>query len=93
MIEEKKIKVINELEGLSEKILDDILLLIGESKKTTISDNESINDYLSKRGIILPLSPRKQRIRHTPIEGKGKPASEMIIEDRRWIIFILIVVF
>ena len=83
MVEEKKIKIINELENIPEEVLDNILILLEDSKKATIDDNESINDYLRKRGIIPPLNPRKQRIRHTPVEGKGKPASEMIIEDRR----------
>jgi hypothetical protein len=40
---------------------------------------------MERRGIIkLPIGRKNgKKIRRTPIEGKGKPASEMIIEDRR----------
>ena len=40
MVEEKRIKIINELENIPEEVLDNILILLEDSKKATISDNE-----------------------------------------------------
>lgn len=83
MIEEKRIRVMKEIDNVPEEVLDNILALVEESKKT-LKENESALDYMVRKGILIPpISSKKRRIRHTPIEGKGKPASEMIIEDRR----------
>lgn len=83
MIEEKKVKIINELEGISEETLDDILFLIEESKKATYNGKKSIFNVLAESGIKPPLDRNKPRPEYVPIEVKGKPMSEMIIEDRR----------
>jgi hypothetical protein len=84
MIEEKRIRIMREIESIPEEVLDNILSLVEESKKTTQKENESAIDYLVKKGVLKPpISSKKRRIRHTPIKGEGKPLSEMIIEDRR----------
>ena len=84
MIEEKRIRIMREIASVPEEILDNILTLVEESKKTAQKENESAIDYLVKKGVLKPpISSKKRRIRHTPIKGEGKPLSEMIVEDRR----------
>ena len=84
MIEEKRIRVMREIESVPEEVLDNILSLVEESKKTSQKENKSALDYMVRKGILIPpISSKKRRIRHTPIKGEGKPLSEMIIEDRR----------
>ena len=84
MIEEKKNRIFGELDNVPENVLDNILALIEESKKPEKKDSESALDVFVKSGkLILPIKTEKPRVRRTPIKAGGKPASEMIIEDRR----------
>ena len=79
MIEEKRIKIISELWHVSESVIDNILVLMEENKNTTEKIDESIRNGKLK----LPIKTEKQKVRRIPIKVKGKPMSEMIIEDRR----------
>jgi hypothetical protein len=83
-IQEKKDEIVSVLDDLPENTLDHLLELIKEEKHQNNTD-ESILKDMERRGIIkLPIGRKDgKKIRRTPIEGKGKPASEMIIEDRR----------
>lgn len=84
MIEEKRIRVMREIESVPEEVLDNILSLVEESKKTSKDNNESTIDILVKSGVLIPpVNPQKPRPEYVPIKVKGKPMSEMIIEDRR----------
>jgi hypothetical protein len=84
MIEEKRIRVMKEIDNVPEEVLDNILALVEESKKTSKEDDKSTIDILVKNGILIPPVDRKKpRPEYVPIKVKGKPMSEMIIEDRR----------
>jgi hypothetical protein len=84
MIEEKREMIIRELNDIPENVLDNILALIEESKKPEKKDSESALDVFVKSGILIPpIGPPKAEAKHIAIKGKGKPLSEMIIEDRR----------
>lgn len=84
MIEEKRIRIMKEIDGVPEEVLDNILALVEESKKTSKEDNESTIDILVKSGVLISLvNPKKPRPEYVPIKVKGKPMSEMVIEDRR----------
>jgi len=85
-IQEKKHEIVSLLDDLPESTLDHVLELIQEERKHQHNiDDESILKDMERRGIIkLPIGRKDgKKIRRTPIEGKGKTASEMIIEDRR----------
>lgn len=84
-IQEKKDEIVSVLDDLPESILDHLLELIKEEKKHQNNTDESILKDMERRGIIkLPIGRKDgKKIRRTPIEGTGKPLSEMIIEDRR----------
>lgn len=84
MIEEKRDTIIRELNDVPENVLDNILALIEESKKPERKDSESALDVFAKSGkLILPVKTEKPESKRIAIKGKGKPLSEMIIEDRR----------
>ncbi len=84
MIEEKKNRILGELDSVPENVLDNILALIEESKKPEKKDSESALEALVKSGILIPpIGPPKAKAKRIAIKGKGKPLSEMIIEDRR----------
>jgi hypothetical protein len=82
-IQEKKDEIVSVLDDLPENTLDHLLELIKEEQQN--NTDESILKDMERRGIIkLPIGRKDgKKIRRTPIEGKGKPASEMIIKDRR----------
>ena len=84
MIEEKRIRVMREIESVPEEVLDNILTLVEESKKIAQKENESAIDILINSGVLIPpVNPKKPRPEYAAIKVKGKPMSEMIIEDRR----------
>jgi len=84
MIEEKRIRVMKEIDNVPEEVLDNILALVEESKKISKEDDKSTIDILVKNGILIPpVDQKKPRPEYVPIKIKGKPMSEMIIEDRR----------
>lgn len=84
MIDEKRTRIIREIENASEEVLDNILLLMEKNKKVLKEDDKSTIDMLVRNGVLIPpVDPKKPRPVYVPIKVKGKPMSEMIIEDRR----------
>ena len=87
IIEETRTLKLHELELLRAVIEE----LLSADIKPPITEDE-FERYLAAKGIIAlpePLPEDYDFDRWEPIKVKGKPLSEMIIEERRWKIWML----
>ncbi len=73
-----KSKLIEEIEGLSEDEMKKLLEVVRDLKA-----KRNLFKMASEGLVRLPLPPPTSPPRHSPIRGKGKPLSQIVVEMRR----------
>ena len=73
-------EVIAELEDLPELMVSKVLDYARELKRNT--GPNGLLQQMREAGVLWSL-PTKRRLRFSPVIGKGKPASRVLIEDIR----------
>jgi hypothetical protein len=73
-------RVITELEGLPESVVSKVLDYVKQLRRS--GDSNSLLQEMREVGVLWSL-PTKRRSTFSPVIGKGKPASHVLIEDIR----------
>ena len=77
-------EVLKAVKGLSPEEREQVRVLLDTLHNTPTSPEEAAQARLRDAGLLAETKqPRASaRVRHTPVEIKGKPLSETVIEER-----------
>lgn len=77
-------EVLEAVRAMSPEERAQVRTLLNKLSDATQSAEESVQASLREAGLLteVPQRQRSARARHTPVQIKGKPLSETIIEER-----------